>query len=295
MVMYSLNTLSSHTLTLCNTGAQKDFGLEIYGERFAEAGIASLIFDYRTFGGSGGEPRHWVSPSRHLEDWQSAVGYVQSQLGGTVDTSKLMLWGTSFAGGHVLVTAAKLGSNVTAVISQVPFLDGKASFARSTKERGLGKIIRAVIAALHDSIRSLFHYPAAYYPLVGEPGGWNFMGLGEQDMADYYAKHPAKYQGGWRNMARCKLALEVGNYRPINFVPQITAPVLYIAATKDKLCPVDEVQAAANITANGQLVAVDKSHFQVYSGDALEYLLDKQVYFLRTAAGLPAVTTAEDS
>lgn len=94
-------------------------GLAAYGERFAAAGLASLIFDYRTFGGSEGMPRHWISPSRHLADWQSAIDYVVSDLSNIVDTSKLMLWGTSFGGGHALTTAAKLGSNITAVVAQV--------------------------------------------------------------------------------------------------------------------------------------------------------------------------------
>ena len=34
----------------------------------------------------------------------------QSSLGAEVDTARLGLWGTSFAGGHVLVMAAKEGA-----------------------------------------------------------------------------------------------------------------------------------------------------------------------------------------
>lgn len=30
----------------------------------------------RCFGGSEGSPRNWVSPRRHLEDWDAAVQYV---------------------------------------------------------------------------------------------------------------------------------------------------------------------------------------------------------------------------
>ena len=36
-----------------------------------------LVFDYRTFGGSDGEPRHWVSPRRHVEDWRAALAFVK--------------------------------------------------------------------------------------------------------------------------------------------------------------------------------------------------------------------------
>jgi pimeloyl-ACP methyl ester carboxylesterase len=111
--------LTYHVPASHPAGAQKDFGLAAYGERFAAGGLASLIFDYRTFGGSEGEPRHWVSPKRHLEDWQSAYDYVIGQLGDAVDTSNVLLWGTSFGGGHALTTAAKLKGNITAVVAQV--------------------------------------------------------------------------------------------------------------------------------------------------------------------------------
>ena len=58
-------------------GGQKDMALHGFADRFASSGLAAVIFDYRTFGGSDGEPRHWVSPKRHLEDWTSTIQYVQ--------------------------------------------------------------------------------------------------------------------------------------------------------------------------------------------------------------------------
>jgi dienelactone hydrolase len=57
-----------------------------------------------------------------LQDWQSAYDYVTGQLGDAVDTSKVLLWGTSFGGGHALTTAAKLRENITAVVAQVGWL-----------------------------------------------------------------------------------------------------------------------------------------------------------------------------
>jgi alpha/beta superfamily hydrolase len=37
-------------------GAERTFGLEPFAERFAEAGLATFLFDYRCFGDSEGEP-----------------------------------------------------------------------------------------------------------------------------------------------------------------------------------------------------------------------------------------------
>ncbi len=56
---------------------QKDMGLEPFAETFASKGMAVLLFDYRNFGGSEGEPRNWVSPRRHLQDWDAALDYVR--------------------------------------------------------------------------------------------------------------------------------------------------------------------------------------------------------------------------
>ena len=56
---------------------QKDMGLEPFAELFASKGMAVLLFDYRNFGGSEGEPRNWVSPKRHLQDWDAALDYVR--------------------------------------------------------------------------------------------------------------------------------------------------------------------------------------------------------------------------
>lgn len=58
-------------------GAQKDIGLWTYAEKFVESGMAVVVFDYRSFGGSGGSPRHWVSPRRHLQDWEVVVRHIQ--------------------------------------------------------------------------------------------------------------------------------------------------------------------------------------------------------------------------
>lgn len=71
--------------------------------------------------------------------------------------------------------------------------------------------------------------------------------------------------------------------------------MLFAAATKDQLCPLDGVKAAVAVTPNAQLVTVDTNHFQVYSGEALEYLSEKYVEFFRRAAGLPAEVAASSS
>jgi hypothetical protein len=42
---------------------------------FAEAGLASLVFDNRSFGVSDGEPRHEMDPWQQVSDYRAAITY----------------------------------------------------------------------------------------------------------------------------------------------------------------------------------------------------------------------------
>jgi acetyl esterase/lipase len=95
--------------------------LHQYAVQFANSGFAVFSFDYRFWGDSEGEPRHWIAPPKQVEDWLSAVKFVQTDLSSSVDATRLSLWGTSFGGGHVVTIASKLGGQIKAVVSQVSY------------------------------------------------------------------------------------------------------------------------------------------------------------------------------
>ena len=52
-------------------------GLEPYAVRYQEAGFASLVFDYRHFGQSDGEPRQLLWIPYQLEDYAAAIKYAR--------------------------------------------------------------------------------------------------------------------------------------------------------------------------------------------------------------------------
>lgn len=76
-------------------GAVKTMRLDAYAERFSAAGYACLVFDYRNFGDSEGQPRQLLDIKMQLEDWSAAVAYAHTLPG--VDKSRITLWGTSLA------------------------------------------------------------------------------------------------------------------------------------------------------------------------------------------------------
>jgi len=59
-------------------GAVKALRLGAFAERFQAAGYACLVFDYRYFGDSTGEPRELLSISRQREDWRAALNFVRT-------------------------------------------------------------------------------------------------------------------------------------------------------------------------------------------------------------------------
>lgn len=63
-------------------GSTRDAGLEPYARKFADAGYAVVLFDYRHFGASDGEPHQLFSVKRQLKNWASAIGYARSLLRG---------------------------------------------------------------------------------------------------------------------------------------------------------------------------------------------------------------------
>src|SRR3954451_21771760 len=59
-------------------GATREYGLEPFARRFADAGIAALVITYRPFADSGGQPRQLLDIERQLGDWAAALAYARS-------------------------------------------------------------------------------------------------------------------------------------------------------------------------------------------------------------------------
>jgi dienelactone hydrolase len=100
---------------------------DAYAERFVQAGMAVLVFDYRHFGDSDGTPRQLLSIRRQLQDWAAAIAFGRSLPG--IDPQRIALFGTSLSGGHVLTMAAR-DRAIAAVVAQGPPATAFAIFGR---------------------------------------------------------------------------------------------------------------------------------------------------------------------
>lgn len=83
-------------------------------------------------------------------------------------------------------------------------------------------------------------------------------------------------------------------YSPIKFVPQLKCPILFVAATEDVLCPVDQVHKAVALAPQGRLLSRNCTHFELYRGALFEGLIGEQVKFFQENTGLAAADCSSD-
>src|SRR6202451_4791442 len=62
-------------------GAVRTMRLDAYAERFSAAGYACLVFDYRNFGDSEGQPRQLLDVRMQLDDWAAAGAHARTPRG----------------------------------------------------------------------------------------------------------------------------------------------------------------------------------------------------------------------
>lgn len=256
-------------------GAQRDFAIPAYAERFAARGMAAFAFDYRSFGASDGEPRNLVNPWRHLQDWEAAVAYVRALQ--HVDGGRMALWGSSYSGGHVMVIASR-DPGVSAIVSQVPFVDGITSAIKT----GLRHAVESTVEALKDVARAATGRDPHYVPIVEEPGRFGIMNTPESKPG-YLAIVPEGSE--WRNECPARAVFELLAYRPISRARGVRCPALVIVGTRDSLIMPAMAERAASRMREVTLVHLDVGHFDVYAGAVFEEVVELESEFLSRRLG----------
>ena len=257
-------------------GGTREYGLEPYARRFADAGLAALVFTYRHFGDSGGQPRQLLDIDRQLGDWAAALAYARSL--DEVDPKRIALWGTSFGGGHVLIAAARDG-DVAAVVSQCPFTDGVAAM-RAAHPRSL---ISAVGPVFRDQLARLRGKPPVMVPLVGPPGSAALMTSPDSEPG-YRALIPPGAE--FHNGVAARFLLHVGLHRPGRSARKISAPILFCICDTDAVAPAQTALRYAATTPLAEVKRYPVGHFDIYRGEPFERAVADQTEFLVRQLGV---------
>jgi dienelactone hydrolase len=244
--------------------------LDAFAERFAAEGLAALVFDYRHFGASEGEPRQLLDIKRQHADWRAAVAYARSLEGS--DPDRVALWGTSFSGGHVIEIAAA-DRRIAAVVAQVPFVDGRANLPRL----GTGAVLKMTREGLRDQLRALTGRPPHMLASVGPPGSVAVMTSPDAEPG-FMALNPPGFD--FRNEAPARIALRVGTYRPIRKAAQVQCPIFFAIADDDAVTPPDLAEKAAALAPRAEVRHYPGGHFEPYVGELFDRVAGDEAEFL---------------
>jgi pimeloyl-ACP methyl ester carboxylesterase len=249
--------------------ADATFGYPRYARRFASAGYAAFVFDYRGFGLSDDDeaPRNLVDPARQVEDWEAAIDRVRMLDG---DRRRVVLWGFGLGGGHVVRVAASRGRDVAAAVAVAPILDGRA-FARAQSPGYLG---RALAAGVRDRLSATVGGSKSI-PVVGGPGEFGVLPGTTGDR--YLDSVPADSE--WHNETPARSLLSLLRYRPIDDAADVDCPTLLIAGARDDLVPATTVASAADRIADATYLRLPVGHFDTL-GDAARAVPAHQLGFL---------------
>jgi len=239
-------------------GGTRWHGLAPYAEKFCAAGFLVLVHDHRGFGYSGGE-RHDIDPWRQIEDWRRALSYLEALP--EADGSRIGIWGSSYAGGHVLVLGAT-DDRVACIVAQVPTISGY--------QQGLRRVVPEGVVALEkafsdDERARAKGGPPRVQAIVGaepdKPAAYR-----TQDAIDFYLQDLGE-GARWENTVTMRSSRWARMYEPGAWAPRIgPKPLLMVVALHDTITLTDTaLEAFERAHEPKKLSLIPGGHFDAYA------------------------------
>jgi pimeloyl-ACP methyl ester carboxylesterase len=243
--------------------------LAAYASVFADAGCAVLVFDYRGFGDSPGEPRQRFRIGMQREDWRSAIAFARTLDG--VDAQRIALWGYSMACSSVVPAAAKAPNGIAAVLTLCPFVDGLPRVLRTPP----GLIAWITPRAIADLAGRHITIPVTAAP--GDHGAMTFEGERQGFAMTVAPDSP------WRNEISPGIFLTVAMLRPVTLASRLRMPVWVGLGTRDITVSAKAAERLAYDAPQGELHRYPFDHFGAFTRAGIDEIAADQVAFLRRA------------
>jgi dienelactone hydrolase len=252
--------------------AVKAGGLEAFAERFRREGFTAVVFDYRQWGGSGGQPRDEVSVTRQRQDYRAVIDWTVADP--DIDATRIFVWGTSFSGLHAVEIAAT-DTRLRGAIAQNPLVDGLAAITMVPPTRPL----RLFAAGGLDRLGSLLGRPARYLPAGVAPGEFGAV-ANAVAFAGLEIIRP-KDGSEWHNRVAARSLLGLPAHRPVRKAANISCPILLVVAEHDTIAPVGPALRVAERAPKAELLRSRGDHYDVYQGgEDFDRVIGAEVEFL---------------
>jgi uncharacterized protein len=232
--------------------------IDHYAALFAEAGLAVLLYDHRGFGTSEGIPRQEVDPYRQLADWRDAITFAESQPEFDAEWG-FGVWGSSFAGGLAIITAAN-DPRIRCVVAQIPNVSGHRNARKLFTGEQLGEIRRRTLL---DRAARLAGAPPMMVPIFSDD---------PEELCALPGPIPSEFvepiaSGSWTNEVTVRSLEHLVEFEPLGWLPHVSPKPLLMVIAEDDRCTFTEIQrdvyrAAAEPK---KLVAFPGGHFDAYT------------------------------
>jgi pimeloyl-ACP methyl ester carboxylesterase len=236
-------------------GLTRRCGLRDFALPLAEAGYAVLVFDYRGFGDSEGEPRQLVSFHRQIEDWCAAIAFARSQPG--IDPERIATWGFSLGAGHALRVAAR-DPRVKATVAIAPMFDGLSSTLAAMRHWSLGVLLRIVARSLLDSVGALLGRSPVTLRFAAPPGE-----LGLLTSPDAEPGYRAMVPPDFDHETPARIALSFWTYRPGRALRRFARPLLVFPSINDKINPPGPTLRRTRRCKSATIVTLQCEHMEI--------------------------------
>lgn len=242
---------------------------------FQSAGYNVLLYDSRSIGASGGEPRNQIDPYQNAEDISDVVTFAQSLP--KVDSKRILLWGMSL-GGTTSGVAAALDRRISGLIMVAPIF----KFVRPDKR---AKAFQYLIRDRESQLRGNPPYEVPPFNSKGE-NIIGYAGSGDEGGKEGYRLMRAGAERGHPNF-RDRITLQswtkLAYFRPREVMAEHLedVPTMFIVPELDNVSlPEDQRAAFKSLDTRKRLFeAKGMGHMSILSAEGSEKVHEEMVEF----------------
>ncbi|KAJ7910276.1 alpha/beta-hydrolase, partial [Mycena leptocephala] len=241
----------------------KEAGLAAFGQRWAaDAHFASLIFDYRYFGASDGEPRNFVS--------------LFKQPTGALPEPQIVLMGSAMSA--LIVSQLALDDpGLAGVMAHSPTLDGYDTVMAA------GFNPRLLFWATIDQVKGMLGMAPLFIRAVGRPNEFALLNSPSAlpGFTAMFAQGDIPFDGA-PNLINPRIVFEFMSARPGRHLARAQCPVLLVVAQGDDMIPA-RIGAEIGRAAKDKVTVVEVpcGHFDVMEGGkGFDINISAQIKFL---------------